>query len=83
QNLTKQIEKINAYSSLRTAEKITKNKKFSLTRLVFVFPLVFLKSFLIRRAFLNGIPGFIGAFINAFYAFLKEAKLYESDLKKD
>ena len=34
-------------------------------------------SYVFRRNFLNGWRGFIGSMINAFYAFLKEAKIYE------
>lgn len=71
------ISKINEYSSLRANEKFTKNKKASLLKLIFVFPLAFLKSFFIKRGFLNGTSGFIAAINNSFYAFLKEAKLYE------
>jgi len=44
-----------------------------------VFPLAFLKSYVIKRGVLNGIRGFIAAMNNAYYAFLKEAKLYEAD----
>ena len=43
---------------------------------------MFFKSYFIRRNFLNGRIGFIDAINNAFYAFLKEAKLYELYLKE-
>jgi hypothetical protein len=46
-------------------------------KLLFVMPLTFIKSYVFRRNFLNGWRGFIGSMINAFYAFLKEAKIYE------
>lgn len=77
QSLNTQIRKISDYSALRAEEKFAKNKKFSLLKLIFVFPFIFCKSYIIRRNFLNGVAGFIGSFMNAFYAFLKEAKLYE------
>ena len=51
-------------------------------KLLLIFPLMFVKSYLLRRNFLNGRRGFIGSMINAFYAFLKEAKLYELELKQ-
>lgn len=76
-----QIDKINTYSSLRASEKVGKNKSSSSLKLIFVFPFAFFKSYIIRRNFLNGKRGFILAIILAFYAFLKEAKLYESWLK--
>jgi len=72
------VGKNNLYSSLRAKEKYTKNKKTSVLKLVLVFPATFIKSFLFRRNVLNGRRGFIGSMINAFYAFLKEAKLFEA-----
>lgn len=76
-DLKTHLDKINAYSSLRAQEKFEKNKKSSLLKLLFVFPLAFFKSFIIKRGFLNGTRGFIAAMNNSFYAYLKEAKLYE------
>ena len=80
-DLKTHLEKINNYSTLRAEEKFDKNKKASLVKLVFVFPLSFFKSFFIKRGFLNGTRGFIAAVNNSFYAFLKEAKLYELNHK--
>lgn len=82
-DITTQITKLNHYSSLRASEKFNKNKKFSLLKLLVVFPGAFLKSYIIRRNFLNGTRGFISALSLAFYAFLKEAKLYEKYFAKD
>lgn len=76
------ITKINTYSSLRATEKIQKGKKYSSFKLFFVFGFVFLKSYIIKRNFLNGKRGFIGSVNNAFYAFLKEAKLYEKSIQR-
>lgn len=76
-NLETHLMKINNYSSLRAHEKYDKGKKSSLIKLLVVFPLAFIKSYFIKRSFLNGRRGFIASMNNAFYAFLKEAKLYE------
>ncbi len=46
-------------------------------------PVTFMKSYFIRRSFLNGWRGFVNSMINAFYAFLKEAKLFEETMNKD
>ena len=82
-DLKTHLNKINEYSTLRALEKFEKNKKSSLIKLLFIFPLAFLKSFIIKRGFLNGTRGFIAAINNSFYAFLKEAKLYELNNSKD
>lgn len=76
-NLETHLMKINNYSSLRAHEKYDKGKQSSLIKLLFIFPLAFIKSYFIKRSFLNGKRGFIASMNNAFYAFLKEAKLYE------
>ncbi|WP_111858860.1 glycosyltransferase family 2 protein [Acinetobacter sp. CFCC 10889] len=71
------VEKNNQYSNLKAIEKFQKGKKPSLLKLSLVMPMTFLKSYFIRRSFLNGWRGFVNSMINAFYAFLKEAKLFE------
>lgn len=76
-DLATHVNKTNTYSSLRAKEKFTNKKRFSSLKLLLVFPLAFIKSFFIKRSFLNGIRGFIGAVNGSYYAFLKEAKLYE------
>ena len=71
------VEKNNQYSNLKAAEKFQKGKNPSLLKLSLVMPVTFLKSYFIRRSCLNGWRGFVNSMINAFYAFLKEAKLFE------
>ena len=75
------ISKSNQYSELKALEKAKKGKKASLLKLVLVIPLTFIKSYFLRRAILNGKRGFIVSVLNSYYAFLKEAKLYEQNLK--
>lgn len=77
------VDKINQYSSLAAEGKHARGRSSSLLKLMLVFPLMFLKSWLIRRNFLNGRRGFINSMTNAFYALLKEAKLYELELQRD
>ncbi len=72
-----QVEKINRYSTLSVEEKSRKRKSISPWVMVFYPPLYFLKSFVMKRNFLNGWAGLIGSVCMTFYAFLKYAKLYE------
>lgn len=72
------VSKNNEYSTLKAIEKHSKNRQPSLIKLILSMPLFFIKSYVLQRNFLNGKRGFIASMINAFYAFLKEAKLYES-----
>jgi len=79
-SLEVKVRKANLYSSGKAIDKFEKGKRSSGLKLLLVFPIMFLKSYVIRRNFLNGWRGFIGSVVNAFYAFLKEAKLYEQNL---
>lgn len=82
-DLETHLNKINSYSSLRAEEKEKKGKQASVAKLVTIFPFAFLKSFLFKRGFLNGVRGFISATNNAYYAFLKEAKLFEKNNREE
>lgn len=77
------VDKVNRYSSGKALDKFEKGKRSSLLKLVLVFPVMFIKSYFLRRNFYNGRRGFISSMVNAFYAFLKEAKLYEKKVIKD
>lgn len=77
------LNKNNIYSSLMVKEKLLQDKTPSIFKLILVFPSAFIKSYFLRRNFLNGRRGFIGSMINAFYGFLKEAKMYEHKLAQD
>lgn len=83
QSIEIKMEKINRYSSLRAIENYNKGRRPSTVRLLFVFPLSLIKSLLLRRTILAGHRGLIAAFTNAFYAFLKEAKLFEASWTLD
>ena len=68
---------IDNYSSLRAEEKQQTGKKPSIIKLFFVFPLTFIKKYILQRNFLFGIRGVILSIMESYYAFLKEAKLWE------
>ena len=71
------VEKINRYSSFRAEQDLGRGKRPSALKLFTVFPLRFLKSYLLRRAFLSGRRGLIQSMGSAYYAFLIEAKKFE------
>jgi hypothetical protein len=68
---------IEAYSTLRAVEKKANNRRPSLGKLSLILPLTFLKKYVLQRACFFGVRGFILAMMEAYYAFLKEAKLWE------
>lgn len=77
------VKKNNEYSTLAAEEKFKKHKKFSVIKLIFIFIWAFFRAYFIRRFCFNGLRGFIHSMSIGFYAFLKEAKLYELEVKKD
>jgi glycosyltransferase involved in cell wall biosynthesis len=76
-------EKQNTYSSLKAEEKFIKGKKYNILKLLLIYPVTFLKKYILQRHVFSGVRGFIQAMLHANYAFLKEAKLYEKYSSKD
>lgn len=74
------ISKNNVYSSLAARDKFDKSKSSSLAKLVLSFFWAFFRAYFLKRLFLNGRSGFIHSMSIGFYAFLKEAKLYELEI---
>jgi hypothetical protein len=73
---------MNAYTNLTTEDRLSKGRKFNPAKMVFAPPGEFVKKYLLKRGFLDGIPGFAISIASAYYVFLKEIKLYENLTKK-
>ena len=76
--LADRIDKVNRYSSGLVEHKRGKRPRFLALRLLFYPGVAFLKLYLGKRYFLNGWAGFFAAKTQAFYAFLKYAKVLEA-----
>ena len=76
------VEKVNAYSSGLVADKQSRAKRANPWVMVWYPPLFFLRIYLFKRNFMNGWAGFIASVVSAFYAFMKYAKLYEEQRRK-
>ena len=50
---------------------------FNLLKLLLRPPLKFIGTYILKRGFLDGLPGFIIAVTSSFYVFLRYAKLWE------
>ncbi len=78
------LQKIDNYSRLRAAEKFAAGRRPNVLKLILTGPLMFLKTYFVRRYILNGRRGFVISVMNGHYAFLKEARLFEAwDQKKE
>lgn len=76
-NLREQINTNNRYSSLGAEEARLRGKRFSVGKLIFKPISKFLETYLIKKGFMDGLPGFIIAVGAAYSVFLKFAKLWE------
>lgn len=76
------VDKLNTYSTLKADEKHAKGKRASMLKLVAIIPIEFLRKYLLQRLFMFGRRGLILAALNAHYAFMKEAKLLEHQLRE-
>lgn len=76
-------DKCNQYSSLKAQEKFLKGRPYSTLKLFLVFPVTFIKKYIVQGHIFSGNRGLITAMIASYYALIKEAKLYElHQLKK-
>jgi glycosyltransferase involved in cell wall biosynthesis len=76
-DIHEKVDKINAYSTGLIADKLARGRRANPFILLIYPPWVFFRSYLLKRAFLDGWAGFIASVVMSFYAFLRYAKLYE------
>jgi len=65
------------YTTLAAQEMRDRGRRAGLVDLVVHPPAAFLRNYVLKRGFLDGTPGLIISAMNAYYVFLKFAKLYE------
>ena len=82
-DIATKVAKVNHYSSGMVAGKLEKGEPFAKTRMILQPPWHFFRSYVLKRKFLAGWAGLIGCAIDAFYVFLKYAKLYEAKQKRE
>jgi glycosyltransferase involved in cell wall biosynthesis len=75
--------RMDRYTTLAAEELYSKGKRASLGLLLVSPVLVFLRSYLLRLGFLDGIPGLAIARFAMHYEFLKNLKLWEMRKKRD
>jgi len=82
-NFSHQLRTIDNYSNIFADGMIERGKDFSLFQLIFRPLYKFIKVYIVKRGFLDGLPGFILAVSNAFYIFVKYVKLWEKTHHND
>ena len=71
------LDTINNFTSVAAREKQAGGRKHALLHMLLNPPIRFLRMYVLKRGFLDGMPGFICAVLGSYYVFLKYAKLWE------
>jgi glycosyltransferase involved in cell wall biosynthesis len=75
QSIEEFIDKINHYTELEMSEWRSENRNLTLIKLFFFPSLKFIDNYFIKLGFLDGMPGFILAYLMSFHSFCVRAKL--------
>ncbi len=70
------FEKFNKYTTLAAQTMYEKGKKRSFMAVLFIVPFEFLRRYVLKLGFLDGVRGFLWAAFSAFYIFVKYMKLW-------
>lgn len=76
-DISDQIQTIDKYSQIAAEDMFMSGEKFSLLKLLFHPPFRFIKEYLFKSGFRDGLPGFIIIVSTMYYVFIKYAKLWE------
>ncbi len=76
-DLADQVQRIQDFSSIQARELAARGQRAGWRQLLLHPPLRFLRAYLLRAGFRDGVPGLVIAVATAFHVFLKYAKLWE------
>jgi len=71
------IETMNRYTTLAADDMFASGRRVGAAAVIAHPIAAFLRNYLLKRGILDGVPGFIVSAMNAYYVFLKMAKLWE------
>lgn len=76
-DMAQHIRTINSFTNIAAEQKVRRQVRWPILRMLTHPPAKFLKMYLLQRGFRDGLPGLVIAGLGAFYVFLKYAKLWE------
>jgi len=77
------LSKLNSYTDLEASGRLKRGIQASWYGLLWRPLERMLKNYLLKRGFLDGVPGLLYCFLNGYYTFIFELKMWEQRLKKD
>ncbi len=81
EDLSAHVRTINDYTTLAAADRFERGRRAGMLDLLIRPPLAFARNYLLRRGCLQGVAGLVVSMMNAYYVFLKHAKLRELGLR--
>jgi hypothetical protein len=81
-DISDQIQTIDKYSRMAAEDLLGNGEKFNLFKLLLHPPFRFVKEYLFKSGFRDGLPGLIIIISTMFYVFIKYAKLWELTISK-
>ena len=81
-DISDQLQTIDRYSRIAAEDMFKSGEKFNLFKLLFHPPFRFIKEYLFKSGFRDGLPGLIIIVSTMFYVFIKHAKLWELTISK-
>ena len=82
-DLTDHLETIDRYTTYAARQMQEAGRRAGLLQIAGHPPLAFLRNYIARGGIRDGVPGFIISAMNAYYVFLKFAKLWEIQRKRE
>ncbi len=76
-DLSHHLATIDRYTTLAARQMFAQGRRATVVDLAAHPPLAFLRNYLLRRGFRDGMPGLIVSLVNSYYVLLKFAKLWE------
>jgi len=76
-NIADHLETIDRYTTYAARQMREQGRQSGFLDLAVHPPLAFLRNYLLKTGFRDGVPGFVISSLNAYYVFLKFAKLWE------
>lgn len=73
-SLSEHLRSMDGYTTLAAQELVTRGKNLGMTRLLFDPPWTFVRSYVLKLGFLDGVEGLTIAYMAALYNFLKYSK---------
>ena len=81
-NIEDYFTKFNKYTTLAAKQLYQNGRHFSLLRVLFTLPFEFIKRYILKLGFLDGIRGLFWASFSTYYVYVKYAKLWQLEQNK-